>query len=268
MLNHAILISTTPRKIELHNFIYKSPVFIIRILIMKNLFYVTLAMMLMTSCGDDNKSDTKERDSIIQNRLRNMQGLHVTLPRKNKDENQEPPKIKENNVMQILVSSQNKIKVTAGSLKDEEFGPKYNLTKDPGNGQYVVERPEHLRQIAKDFISNKSKSEKYPAMTNVSYTFNEYDDDGKFVKEHRLPSGKQYSIAENHVISLTTDRGTSYSLYFKVLNELYAAYNELRDEMSINEYGKIFSELEPGEKGLINEYYKYRIFEAEPTIDE
>ena len=190
------------------------------------------------------------------------------LPKKNNDENQEPPQVKENNVMQVLVSSQNKIKVTAGSLPDEDFGPKYGLTIDPEFGQYVVKRPEDLRQIAKDFISNKFKSEKYPAMTNVSYTFKEYDDDGKFVEEHRLPSGKQYSIAENHVISLTTDRGTSYSLYFKVLHELYAAYNELRDEMSIKEYGKKFSELEPGQKGLINEYYKYRIFEAEPVSHE
>lgn len=235
---------------------------------MKNLFYVTLAMMLMTSCGDGNKPDTKERDSIIQNRLRNMQGLHVILPKKNIDENQEPPQIKENNVMQISVNSQNKIMVIAGSLKNEEFGPKYNLKIDPEFGQYVVERPEDLRQIAKDFISNKPKSDKYPTMTNVSYTFKEYDDNGKMLKEHRLPSGKQYSIAENHVISLTTDRGTSYSLYFKVLNELYAAYNELKDEMSINEYGKKFSELEPGEQGLIKEYYKYRIYEAELTIDE
>ena len=267
MLNHAILISTTPRKFELHNFIYKSPVFIIRILIMKNLFYVTLAMMLMTSCGDDNKSDTKDRDSIIQNRLRNMQGLHVILPKKNNDENQEPPQVKENNIMKVILDKQDKIKVTAGEFNCKEIGMKYGLPKDSLTGEYIVEL-EHLRQIAKDFISNKSKSEKYPAMTNVSYTFKEYDDDGKFVKEHRLPSGKQYSIAEKHVISLTTDRGTSYSMYFKVLNELYVAYNELRDEMSINEYGKKFSELEPGEKGLINMYYMYRIFEAEPTIDE
>ena len=205
---------------------------------------------------------------LVVTSMNSQEGLHVMLPKKNNDENQEPPQVKENNVMQVLVSSQNKIKVTAGSLPDEDFGPKYSLTIDPEFGQYVVERPEDLRQIAKDFISNKFKSEKYPAMTNVSYTFKEYDDDGKFVKEHRLPSGKQYSIAENHVISLTTDRGTSYSLYFKVLNELYAAYNELRDEMSINEYGKKFSELEPGEKGLINEYYKYRIFEAEPVSHE
>ena len=234
---------------------------------MKNLFYVTLAMMLMTSCGDDNKSDTKERDSIIQNRLRNMQGLHVILPKRNNDENQEPPQIKKNNVMKVIVGKQDKIKVTAGEFNCKEIGMKYGLPKDSLTGEYIVEL-EHLRQIAKDFISNKSKSEKYPAMTNVSYTFKEYDDDGKFVKEHRLPSGKQYSIAEKHVISLTTERGTSYSMYFKVLNELYVAYNELRDEMSINEYGKKFSELEPGEQGLIKEYYKYRIYEAEPTIDE
>ncbi len=202
---------------------------------------------------------------LVVTSMNSQEGLHVTLPRKNKDENQEPPKVKENNVMQISVNSQNKIMVIAGSLKNEELGPKYNLKIDPEYGEYVVERPEDLRQIAKDFISNKPKSDKYPEMTYFSYTFEECDDNGKILKEHRLPSGKQYSIADKHVISLTTDRGTSYSLYFKVLNELYAAYNELKDEMSINEYGKKFSELEPGEQGLINMYYKYRIYEADPV---
>lgn len=208
---------------------------------------------------------------LVVTSMNSQEGLHVTLPRKNKDENQEPPQVKQNNVMQISVNSQNKIMVIAGSLEDEKyekFAKKYNLTLDPEYGEYVVERPEDLKQIAKDFISNKDNLPEYPTMTNVSYTFEEYDDNGKILKEHRLPNGMQYSIADNHVISLTTDRGTSYSLYFKVLNELYAAYNELKDEMADDVYKKTFSELEPGEQGLINMFYKYRIYEADPVSYE
>lgn len=202
---------------------------------------------------------------LVVTSMNSQEGLHVTLPRKNKDENKDDmPVIKQNNILMVLINSKNQIRVTAGEFEHDDIGMKYELTKDPMTGEYVVE-PEHLRIIAKDFIVNKDMSPKLPNLKSVSYSFKEFDDAGVLLKEHWLPSGKQYDIADNHVISLTTDRETSYSLYFRVLNELYAAYNELRDEMAEAEYGKKFAELETGQKGLINEYYKYRVFEAEPV---
>ena len=39
-------------------------------------------------------------------------------------------------------------------------------------------------------------------------------------------------MTDKHVISVQTDRGTSYNVYFQVQNELVRAYNELRDELS------------------------------------
>lgn len=45
------------------------------------------------------------------------------------------------------------------------------------------------------------------------------------------------------VISLQNDRGTSYEMYIKVQNELTAAINELRDELSIEKFGVKFADL-------------------------
>ena len=68
----------------------------------------------------------------------------------------------------------------------------------------------------------------------------------------------------DHVITLTTDRETSYSIYFKVANELYGAYNDLREEMALEQYGKSYNDLNSNQRGVVSEYYKYKVFEAKP----
>lgn len=45
------------------------------------------------------------------------------------------------------------------------------------------------------------------------------------------------------VISLQNDRGTSYEMYIKVQNELTAAINELRDDLSVEKFGVKFADL-------------------------
>jgi biopolymer transport protein ExbD len=58
------------------------------------------------------------------------------------------------------------------------------------------------------------------------------------------------------VISLQNDIGTSYGKYIEVQNELAAAVNELRNNLSMQKFGKRFDELNP-----LNEREK-RIIEA------
>ena len=50
----------------------------------------------------------------------------------------------------------------------------------------------------------------------------------------------QYPVSKG-VISLQNDRGTSYRQYIAVQNELVKAVNEIRDEFSLNNYGKKLS---------------------------
>ena len=71
-------------------------------------------------------------------------------------------------------------------------------------------------------------------------------------------------ITDKHVISLQSDRGTSYSKYFEVQNELVAAYNELRDELSRRKFGKPFAELSEEQNLAVRQYYPMKISEAEP----
>lgn len=66
------------------------------------------------------------------------------------------------------------------------------------------------------------------------------------------------------IISLQNDRRTSYNMYISVQNELVAAYNELRDELSNRLYGRDYKELNQEQQQTVKDAYPQKISEAEP----
>jgi len=82
-------------------------------------------------------------------------------------------------------------------------------------------------------------------------------------EEKDIPVIGKYKVSKG-VVSLQNDRGTSYEMYMKVQNELVAAYNELRDELSTSVYGKPFSKLAKEEQETISKAIPLKISEAEP----
>ena len=178
---------------------------------------------------------------LVVTSMNSSTGLNVRLPEPPEDEDlQNPPKIKKRNSLIVLVNMDNRIMITQGER------PAYEID--------VAD----LRQLAKDFISNDENRADYPEKHAEDVVF----EDGGV--EHELPSGRQQNITSKHVISLQTDRGTNYNTYFEVSNELYAAYDELRDELARKEYGKPYKTLDVAQQMLCRLYYKTMISEAEP----
>lgn len=99
----------------------------------------------------------------------------------------------------------------------------------------------------KDFIANPKHEENKP----------------EFHTE-RLPYFGDVEITKNHVISVQNDRGTPYKVYFNVQHELIAAYNELRDEISLKQFNKPYAELNEDQQKAVRDYYPQKISEAEP----
>lgn len=67
------------------------------------------------------------------------------------------------------------------------------------------------------------------------------------------------------VVSLKNDRGTSYDMYIQVQNELTRAFNEMRDEKSMEYFGVKFDQLIDEQKiKAIQEAIPIAISEAEP----
>ncbi len=121
------------------------------------------------------------------------------------------------------------------------------------NQLLVQGEPLDVRQLkdkAKMFIQNEAGDASLPEKIAV-----EVDFDG--VTETVL-------ITQNHVISLQNDRGTQYQKYIEVQNELVAAYNELRNELSQTRFGMTYAELNEDRQKAIQTIYPQKISEAEP----
>ena len=156
-------------------------------------------------------------------------GLAVRLPNPPEDNQQDPPKIRERNSMIVNVNMNNQIMVTVAKNSKE------------------IQISE-LRELAKQFIANAENDPDLPELIPV---------------ELPAPFGVQ-PITKNHVISLQTDRATSYDTYFQVENELYGAYNDLRDELARKSFGHPYRECTEDEQLACRQYYKCVISEAEP----
>jgi len=116
--------------------------------------------------------------------------------------------------------------------------------------QLLVEGKEmdirRLRAETKEFIVNPQDKEDLPEKT---------------AKE--LPFFGEVQVSKG-IVSLQNDLGTSYGMYIKVQNELIAAYNEVRDKVAMQKFGKHFDNLPEDKQDAIKDYYPQVISEAEP----
>ena len=152
-------------------------------------------------------------------------GLARRLPPPPEDNvEQDDTKVKERNVLQVRINAMDELMI-GGDYADVS----------------------EIRARAKEFIENPENLPNLP---------------DKSPRDIDL-FGTVY-ITDKHVISLQSDRGTSYSKYFEVQNELVAAYNELRDELSRRKFCKSFAELSEEQNLAVRQYYPMKISEAEP----
>ena len=152
-------------------------------------------------------------------------GLARRLPPPPEDHlEQEDTKVKERNVLQVRINAMDELMI-GSDIADVN----------------------QIREIAKEFIDNPENLPNLPDKTARDIDL----------------FGTVY-ITDKHVISLQSDRGTSYSKYFEVQNELVAAYNELRDELSRRKLGKPYLELNEDQQLAVRSYYPMKISEAEP----
>lgn len=88
------------------------------------------------------------------------------------------------------------------------------------------------------------------------------------VKEFISNPNQNIELAEysyKAVISLKNDRGTTYKVYIDVLNEIKAAYNELRNEKAMELYNQPYERLEKTKQKEIRMKIPLIISESEPT---
>jgi len=138
---------------------------------------------------------------------------------------EDTPPIKERNVFVVLVDRYDRLMVEG-----------------------EISRVEDLREKAKEFLTNPGNKENLPE---------------KYIEDVPI-FGPTELISKSSVISLRNDYGTTYKTYIMVQNELVAAINELRDELSRSKFGKPFDKIDEEQQEAIKIIYPQKISEAEP----
>lgn len=123
-----------------------------------------------------------------------------------------------------------------------------------GAGQLMVaDETMDIRQLkdkAKEFVLNVNDDENLP----------EKEDE-----EIEMPDGTKWTYpVSKGVISLQTTRDTGYETYIQVQNELTRVFNEIREDVAMQKFGKHFDELDEAERKVITTAVPQKISEAEP----
>ncbi len=107
-----------------------------------------------------------------------------------------------------------------------------------------------LKDKAKEFITNPYNDENLPE---------------KAPKEFDMPDGSTWTYpVSSGVISLQTTRETNYDIYIQIQNELTRAFNEVRNEVAMQKFGKSYDDLASEQKDVITKAIPLKISEAEP----
>ncbi len=136
-------------------------------------------------------------------------------------------KVKERNLLPILVNNQDAI--------------------------MVMGTPMHISQLTesvKRFVINPTADENLPEKKET---------------EIAMPDGSTwvYNVSEG-VVSLQSTTGASYDTYIQVQNELTRAFNEMRDDASRQKFARAYSDLSKEEQEAVNDAVPLKISEAEP----
>lgn len=167
-------------------------------------------------------------------------GIARKLPQKQPPNQPPPPKLKEKNVLQISINRRDELLV---------------------EGKQRVEVKD-IKQIAIDFIDNGG-GEGNKGVGKCDYC-----------KGAHLPTSSDHP--NKAVISLKSDRGTSYGAFVAVHDQLGQAYMELRNRVCKERYGVSFETLLKQQKSdksqklkdkikTIKDLYPEIISEVEPT---
>ncbi|MBR4660521.1 MAG: biopolymer transporter ExbD [Bacteroidales bacterium] len=155
---------------------------------------------------------------------------------------------------------------------DKEEGLSRRLPPMPAADQKVEDQKVNRRNIIQVKINSSDRLYAGNEMMDVSqlkdkikeFLSNPLDDPNLPEKEAVEIEGLGTVMKSKGVISLQNDRGTTYSKYIEVQNELIKAVNELRDDFSMQQYGKTYAKLDSDRQELVRKAIPQNISEAEP----
>jgi biopolymer transport protein ExbD len=167
-------------------------------------------------------------------------GITRLLPPIDKEQKKQEVKVKERNVLVVLINKDDQLMVNGEIMSLDE-----------------------LKTKTIEFFENTADDPKLPEKELVEVNF-------PAGQSRSFPEGKTSIMVSKGVVSLQNDRSTTYGKYLKVQDVLVAGINQLREKFCTENFGKKYDELD-SKKAIdeaiingINSVYKMNISEAEP----
>jgi len=174
-------------------------------------------------------------------------GILRRLPPPPKD-GEKAAEVKERNIFIVLINKDNQIAIK-GELADMS----------------------EIKDKLKEFFTNPTNNANLSELKTVQQVLDEEMSKGEKMDKEKIEKckkiisvfGPSINISQG-LVSLQNDRTTTYGKYLEVQNEIVAAINELRDELSKQTWGVVFDKLDEDKQELIKFIYPFSISEAEP----
>ena len=161
---------------------------------------------------------------LLTSSINTDQGIARRLPPPLPPNQDKPPEVRERNIFIVKINSKDRL------LFNGEIGD----VRD-------------LKDRAKEFLGNPQDKDNLPEKEDV------------YIEGF----GGTYPVSKG-IISLQNDRGTSYDMYIQVQNELTAAINEMRNDLSKDKFGKGYADINNQQRDAIDKAIPIAISEAEP----
>ncbi len=195
-------------------------------------------------------------------------GILRQLPPPVPEDQPKPPEVKQRNVYEVLVNSNNQLLVE---------GERMDIRNLKAGAIEFYTNPTNSPDLPELTRVTRAKVQENLALIRQALADNPRSSDLK--KKLKIWEQKEIAIElvgeydelpASALISLQNDRGTSYETYIAVQNELSSAVNQLRDNLSEDKFGVPYSELNTAKEEdkpkikAIRAVYPQRISEAEP----
>ncbi len=174
-------------------------------------------------------------------------GILRKLPPPPKEESKENIQIKERNIFIVLINKDDQlaIKGELSEVNQIKFKVKEFFT-NPYNNKNLSEQVTVQKKLELEQAKEEPDKDKIKVYNNIINLM-----------------GPQITISKG-VVSLQNDRGTKYGKYLQVQNEIVAAINELRNDLSKETWGKEYKDLDEDQQDIVKTIYPFAISEAEP----
>lgn len=198
---------------------------------------------------------------LVTSEMSRETGMFQLLPEKTDEKQKDTDKVKERNVIEVLVNDDNKVLFEAKLVKIEEIP---SLVKEmilnagnnedwPENRAVTMEEVQAIVDKNKKSLENASEAKQKSAERKLRKS------------ELRVEALKIFGndfMKSSHVVNMQATQGASYDIYIELKDKLKQAYTSLRDDLAKEKLGRGWDDLSLEEKTMLKMVYKENISEA------